>query len=456
MFSDIWDWFMGLSKRTRIWTIVLIVSLGIYAWERISQEIRWAGREKRQQQEYYDNCLEVADRLADINDRIDDLGNEFDDREMEKLEREYRQLSRQLDADDAYDEETEELTRQIDDLQSKTQKRIEDLYANAKKNLVKDEGILIENTKVYPVHLERGECLYYDIALESPSMVRICNSDKETVLQTYKQCTEIHDSLPVRFPAIYLIEITTKGKQYADVQLDYRTPDRKRFKNTPVVKEEAEQCKAGDFMAKKILGIRMLPAFEEPRKFTLRSNLKSAFSGNSRVLVPIQVPAGATDILYNLRISTNERRGDNEQDFYRGMETSYNKVKIMGLPLYESQENCGLLATMLGLNLPVREEDAYVNMFVFYSASEARKFQNGTAGTNLKYNLDYSTLGTQSCNGRIPCKGYKTVYLGFENERMRYNNYIWLSALLSTPQTEYTRIKYSIEEQNQRKNENAS
>mgnify|MGYP006885765833 FL=1 len=63
---------------------------------------------------------------------------------------------------------------------------------------------------------------------------------------------------------------------------------------------------------------------------------------------------------------------------------------------------------------------------------------------NLKYNIDYSTLGTQSCNGRIPVKGKKTVYLGFENGRVRYSNYLWVEALSAVFKKGYYHAEYSV------------
>ncbi|MCF0205691.1 MAG: hypothetical protein HUK12_10560, partial [Muribaculaceae bacterium] len=131
--------------------------------------------------------------------------------------------------------------------------------------------------------------------------------------------------------------------------------------------------------------------------------------------------------------------------FYDGMCTSYRKIKFMGLPLYESQKGSGLLATILGENVPPREEDAYINMYVFMDAGQARKFQNGEPTSTLKYHVDYSTMGTQSCNGRIPAEGKRTIYLGFENERMRYNNYVWLEAISAVPRAEYYKMQYTIE-----------
>ena len=99
---------------------------------------------------------------------------------------------------------------------------------------------------------------------------------------------------------------------------------------------------------------------------------------------------------------------------------------------------------ILGDTRPPREEDAYCNFYVFKSRSDAKRWQDGTAGgANFSYDVDQSQQGTQSCNGRlIPAKGQSNVYLGFENERFRYDTYIWLVSLSET--TSYTTPTYSI------------
>ena len=64
---------------------------------------------------------------------------------------------------------------------------------------------------------------------------------------------------------------------------------------------------------------------------------------------------------------------------------------------------------------------------------------------SLKYDVDYYTVGTQSCNGRIPVNGASKLYLGFENVRMRYTNYLWVEAVAVIPTTEYYRTQYTVE-----------
>jgi hypothetical protein len=84
-------------------------------------------------------------------------------------------------------------------------------------------------------------------------------------------------------------------------------------------------------------------------------------------------------------------------------------------------------------------------MYVFRNQSQAKQFQDGTkSASNLNYDVDYSTIGTQSCNGRIATKGAKTIYLAFENERMRYTNYLWIEVEAVVPNKVYYRTKYKV------------
>lgn len=306
------------------------------------------------------------------------------------------------------------------------------------------EQELLESTQNYPIYLEQGEKMLYTIEMEKAADVRIYNADSHKLLKSYTGRTQISDSIDIAFRAIYLIQVVSKGRQYANIKVDYRTTDINRLSGTKHVTETQEEAKKGDFLAYSVPGIKMVNLFEEPRKFTLRGQLKAAFSGSYRAIVALQVPAGATDVLYSLRISTNESNKSTDGDFYRDMETSYRRIKVLGLPIYESHRGSGLIATLLGENVPPREEDAYINMYVFYNAAQAKKFQDDAAPTKLSYNVDYSTMGTQSYNGRIPSKGYKTIYLGFLNERMRYNNYVWLEALSAVPHTEYFKPVFTV------------
>lgn len=307
----------------------------------------------------------------------------------------------------------------------------------------KEQTVMSEPFDV-PVYLENGDMLKYRINAERGVDVRVYNVDSHQLVKTYSARRQIMDSLSIAYKGVYLIRVSVKERQYVDLSVGYMAGSVDRLSKPRSVKTKTVDAQKGDFLSYSVKGIKMKNLFEEPKKFTLRGQLKAAFSGSYRAIVAVQVPAGASDILYSLRISTNEGDKNSDGKFYDNMDVTYKRIKVLGLPLYESHGGSGLIATLLGDNMPVREEDAYINMYVFYNSSQAKKFQDGLDPAKLSYNIDYSTMGTQSCNGRIPAKGCSTIYLGFLNERMRYNNYVWLEAVSAVPHTEYFKPEYKV------------
>lgn len=305
---------------------------------------------------------------------------------------------------------------------------------------------LLEATEKHGFYGTKGDTLNLNVTFATRGTVNIYNANSKQLIRSYQKKNVIADRLYIANSAIYLLELVPQGTQYVDAEASLQMQSMEQvMKPIEVVAKEVEASK-GEWQATSVNGMKMQSLFEEPRKFTLRGQLKAAFSGSSRALVALQVPTGATDVLYSLRISTNESSQNTDGQFADGMAMSYHKVRFLGLPIYESQRGSGLIATLLGENQPPREEDAYINMYVFFDAGQARKFQDGEQTSKLKYHVDYSTMGTQSCNGRIPSRGCNTIYLGFENERVRYNNYVWLEAISAVPHTEYFKTQYTIKE----------
>lgn len=303
---------------------------------------------------------------------------------------------------------------------------------------------LLEEKGYYPVYLKKGEKFFCTVEASEPVTVKLYNADTEKLMKSYKG-RKVSDSLFISNSAIYLLEIVPQGKTYVSASLGYRCADAASLYGRPSIRTEQVECSKGSVGAVVVPGIAMRKCFEEPRKFTLRGQIKAAFSGNAQALVAVTVPAGATDILYSMRIATSEQDRSDDGQFHDNLTRSYKRIKFLGLPLYEKSSSNGLLNTLLDDNRPIREEDAYCNMYVFRNKTQAKKFQDGTkTAAGLDYDVDYSTLGTQSCNGRIPVNGAKTIYLAFENERMRYTNYLWVEVEAVVPNTVYYRTKYSV------------
>lgn len=308
----------------------------------------------------------------------------------------------------------------------------------------KDELLSAKNE--FAFYAFKGDSIFCKIKTDAFVSVNFYNADTKQLLKQISSTKNVDFQTLAPNSAIYLVTIDGGKNFYGDVFLATSTRKIENLISRKTVKTETVEASKNDFRVETVSDVKMRSLFDEPRKFTLRGQLKAAFSGSARALLPIQVPTGATDILYSLRISTNEGSRGSDGDFEKNLNLSHRKIRLLGLPLYESQFGSGLLATILGENLPPREEDAYINMYVFYDAAHARKFQNGADIKTLKYNLDFSTIGTQSCNGRIPSRGNKTIYLAFENERVRFNNYVFLEALAITPTTTYFGKRYVIED----------
>lgn len=306
---------------------------------------------------------------------------------------------------------------------------------------------LIEGAQTYPVYLQKGETLNVVASSQQNFTLKISNANSRSVLKTFAGKTSVEHSIEIKNTAIYLVEVVPTKAQYLDLSVKYKIADTSRLAAPTPINTEQVECAKGDFGAKGVPGVYMHKCFEEPRKFTLRGQLKAAFSGNSKALVAVQVPAGTTDILYSMRIATSEDSRSEDGEFHDNLSRSYTRVKFLGLPLYEKSSSNGLLNTILDDNRPIRDEDAYCNMYVFRNQTQAKQFQDGSKSASLlKYDVDYSTVGTQSCNGRIPMKGTRTIYLGFENERMRYTNYLWVEVEAIVPKTVYYKTKYSIDQ----------
>ena len=337
-----------------------------------------------------------------------------------------------------------QLQERVEALQQKIYQTVIKHLPNMHVNVASNADCLLKGKTTYPVYIQRGEKLRVNISSKQAMTVKVYNYDAKSCIKTQSGITKFSYSADIEHTAIYLVEINpSSSSQYASLRIDYTPKSIERLTLTKVNEREVE-AQPGDFRVRTVKGIKMKNIFEEPRKFTLRGQLKAMFSGAYRGVVGVEIPAGTTDILYSMRISTNEADRSSDGEFGKEANASYRKIKMLGLPVYESTRSVGIIKTIIGDYTPLREEDAYINMFVFRSSSQAKKFQDDKPTAQLSYDINYSIMGMQSSTGRIPVKGLKNIYLGFENERARYNNYVWIELLAVQPNTEYYKTEYYI------------
>ena len=112
--------------------------------------------------------------------------------------------------------------------------------------------------------------------------------------------------------------------------------------------------------------------------------------------------------------------------------------------MYEKHSvSSSLIERLLFNTKPPREEDAYCNLYVLTNAVQAKKFQDEKESSGkYKYDVNQSQMSTQSCNGQLLPNGKKMIYLGLENARVRYDNYITLEVAALTLQKKFVRPVY--------------
>lgn len=397
-------------------------------------------------EESFRNSSDLIDALSMTMKSFDLTGS---DEDFFNIAKSYNELSFTYD-DDGLNEEGKKACAghkyRVDSIRHAAQLLLTENLPAYRRTLVSEDDKLIEETVEYPVFLPKGTKLHIDFESSTPATMKMLNADSRSTVRAWTGKKAVCDSIAITNSAIYLIEVQPKDNPYIRLSMERSCKDIADVTKSYEITEEEVPCKAGDFLAKKVEGIGIDNLFEEPRKVTLRSQGKAFFSGGSRSVVAMQVPANSTDVVYSLRISTSQSDQDTDGQFCKKANEKYKEIKFLGLPIYESHgTRSNIFRELLNATEPPREEEAYCNLYVFTNAAEAKKFSDGKPVTELKYDMDFSKMGTQSCNDRIPTKGIKTLYFGFENTRVRYSVYLWLESISTVRKTEYFKTKYSLD-----------
>ena len=313
---------------------------------------------------------------------------------------------------------------------------------SSNKGLISRRHMKVDAVKRYPYYFKSQDQLHISVTPHGSARVSLFDINHQKRLKQWHVQSTLEEQVTIPSDGIYMIELRPNGGELiTDISLSYEGADSDK---RPRVSERTVSCKQGDFLAEATASVRVSTVFKEPKKVGLRGNLKSIFSGKSRALISVPVPAGSDAILYSLRISTNEKTAPSDGKFADNLSLASKQIKLLGIKVYEKRTlSSSVIDRLLFNTRPVREEDAFCNMYVLTDATQAKKFQDETASSgHYKYDVEQSQMGTQSCNGELKPKGRKTLYLGFENERMRYDNYIWLEVASLTHTKEYTRPVY--------------
>lgn len=310
--------------------------------------------------------------------------------------------------------------------------------------LVLHDQLTREGSTAIPFYLNKNDLLLVRISAPEGADISIFNADSHATLRNYGYSKTVTDSIIVPNDAIYIVEVKSEKTQYYTYELFKNAGDISNVGVNRAIRVDTIQAEENSFRAIPAMLIKAESVFEEPRKITLKSIGGSIFGGHSESVVALNVPEGTLDVAYQLRISTNKQDQQNDGQFCKELTSKTSKIKIFGVTAVERDgASTSLLREMLNrISPPEREEDAYCSMFVINDDENAKLAQSGK---KYAYNIDYSTVGTQSCNGRIRNQKNKPIYLCFTNDRFSTTVYIWLEAIATYPYMAYYQEKYTLE-----------
>lgn len=406
-----------------------------------------AGKNQEEAKTGYSSASEQLNKIASCVESLTPRSSVSEFQEaleaVEELSFDYNPIG--LDSVNA--SQCSQLQKRIAEFKTEAIADIERLSREKKIVIISNDDLLMDGKTYYAAALQKGDTFHYCIKSKSPISLRIINADSKTIERTISKKATIEGSMSIEHSAVYYFELNPGAAKYVDISLSYSISSASRLESLKSVSLEKTDCSKGDFLASGVNGIKTIPIFEGARAFTLSSQLKSIFSGSERAVVPVIIPSGAKEIIYSLRIATSQKEKSTDGKFDENVNYSYHKVRFLGLPVWESSRRSSIIDMVLDDNRPLREEDCYCCMYVIRNQSSAKKFQDGlTAITDINYDVDYSMVGTQSCNGRIPVNGNSKIYLAFLNERMRFTCYIWVEVSALIPTTEYFTYSYSLED----------
>lgn len=305
--------------------------------------------------------------------------------------------------------------------------------------VVSRQNVMVNGIERFPCWLNQGDSATVTVDNSGAARVALYNYSQRMLVKRWKG--DVDDKFMATTSGIYVIEINAGEKSIrSNVSVAYQGKTSKPHRQ---VATRMVDCKENDFLATPTDALITEKVWDEPKRIGLRGNLKAMFSGKSRSLVPVPVPKRCDALLYSMRVSTNENTVESDGKFADRLSSSYNSIRLFGVKVYERQSGSDIINRLLFNTRPPREEDAFCNLYVFANRVQAKKFQDGTASSgHYKYDVDQSQMGTQSCNGRLYPHGKDVMYMGFENERMRYDNYIWLEVVALRHTVKYKRPIY--------------
>ncbi|MSP69542.1 MAG: hypothetical protein EXR20_04645 [Bacteroidetes bacterium] len=257
--------------------------------------------------------------------------------------------------------------------------------------------------------------------------------DKKSKVKTYLFQTKIFNT------DVYTIRVTDNISKYMDLTVDRMSSNQKSAMQSTDFIYDTIVSKKGVKNSILVEDISLIKAVNEPRKIVLSSNV--SLSGESKILVPLELPKGTIQLLYELRISGENEETAEDGQLFGKVSTSVDQYKVLGKTIFETNSTeSSLTRELLNLiSLPKREKVS-ANVYFFPDEKNARLFTDRSP-KGFDYDTKNSLKNTQSMNGLIKPQKNGFVYLAFESTSTFRDTYIWLDAVAINKTPRYVILK---------------
>ena len=238
---------------------------------------------------------------------------------------------------------------------------------------------------------------------------------------------------------VYTIKVSSPQKRYFNLIIERMPMTELSAKQSTDYLFDTIDSKKGTKNAIVVDEINFVKAVNEPRKIVLSSNI--SLSGESKIILPLELPKNSSQFLYELRISGENEESSSDGQLFSKLSTSVNEYKVLGKTLFEkSSSESSLTREILNtISLPKRERVS-TNVYFFPDEKNARSFTDHNK-KGFNYDTKNSLKNTESMNGIIKPQKDGFVYLGFESTSTWRDTYIWLDAVAIQIRKRYVLLK---------------
>lgn len=268
------------------------------------------------------------------------------------------------------------------------------------------------------------------------------------IVKTFKKTSDVDFTYDVFFDNPFSVKIYFPKESYYNLEVSRKSGSvdnylskAKLIRDSVVVSKKTNKSKIGTTMAFEKI-------FNQPKKFIVSSTF--SMSGESKVYAPIEIPKNTKEFIYTLRISGEDETQREDGRLFNDVNRISKKVKVLGIPLWESEEKSSSLSREILNSLfpPKKDEDYTLNVFFFDKQKEIKKFLQYPGkqyASAFKYDINNSALSTQSRVGLIkkPYSGFS--YIGLQSTSSFSNTYVWLDVVALYEKTFHYEIRYRIQ-----------